>query len=192
MRVLMIDNFDSFTYNLVDELEKQNCDVSVYRNNINLPEMDKIIAEEKFQLLVISPGPSNPKNSGICLPLIQKYSSTLPIFGVCLGFQCIIEAFGGKIQRCPEVYHGKSSIIHHNGKNLFSGLQTPIHVGRYHSLYASEVPQDFIIAAEYNQIPMAVYHKKLPLSGVQFHPESVLTASGNRIINNILRSIKNA
>ena len=192
MNVLMIDNFDSFTYNLVDEMEKLDCNVTVYRNNISMEAIDKIIAENDFQLLVISPGPSSPKNAGICMPLIEKYYKDIPVFGVCLGFQCIVEVFGGEVTRCPEVFHGKSSIVPHNNKNLFENIHNPIHIGRYHSLYASKVPENFVVAAAHNDIPMAIYHEKYNITGVQFHPESILTSSGSQIIKNILRSAQNA
>ncbi len=189
MKVLMIDNFDSFTYNLVDELEKLDCDVSIYRNNIAMEQMDEIIAKNDYKLIVISPGPSNPKNAGICMDLIKTYYQQIPIFGVCLGFQCIVEAFGGVVSVCHETVHGKSSIIKHNNQNIFQQLPNPIHVGRYHSLFASQVPEDFEVAAWYETIPMAIYHKQYQLSGVQFHPESILTASGSALINNLLRRI---
>lgn len=192
MNVLMIDNFDSFTYNLVDEIEKLDCNVSVYRNNIEMEALDKLIAKNNFGLIVISPGPSSPKNSGICIPLIKKYYKYIPLFGVCLGFQCIVEAFGGEVNKCAEVFHGKSSIVEHNSKNLFENIQSPIHIGRYHSLYANKVPEGFIVASQHNDIPMAIYHEKYNISGLQFHPESILTSSGSEIIKNVLRSAKDA
>ncbi len=191
MKVLMIDNFDSFTYNLVDELEKLDCEVSIYRNNITMEFLDDIITKNDYKLIVISPGPSSPKNSGICMDIIKKYHSEIPIFGVCLGFQCIVEAFGGVVSVCHETVHGKSSIIRHNDQNIFHQLPNPIHVGRYHSLFASQVPEDFEVAAWYDNIPMAIYHKEYQLSGVQFHPESILTATGSALINNLLRRIDN-
>ncbi|MBN2280860.1 MAG: aminodeoxychorismate/anthranilate synthase component II [Candidatus Marinimicrobia bacterium] len=190
MNILMIDNFDSFTYNLVDEIEKIGCDVSIYRNNISMKEIEKVITETDFKLIVISPGPSNPSNAGICKAVIRKYHRDIAVFGVCLGFQCIVEEFGGKVSRCYEVLHGKSSIITHNNQNIFKGLPNPIHVGRYHSLYAESIPKGFIVAANHRDIPMAIYHEKYNISGVQFHPESILTASGNSLINNLIRRIK--
>jgi len=192
MKVLMIDNFDSFTYNLVDEIEKLDCEVSIYRNNISMEELDKVVSKNNFKLIVISPGPSNPSNAGICKDVIRKYHQEIPIFGVCLGFQCIVEEFGGKVSRCPEVLHGKSSIIKHNNQNIFEGLPNPIHIGRYHSLSAEIVPEGFVIAAAHNDIPMAIYHEKYEISGVQFHPESILTSSGSLLIRNLLRRVSNA
>ena len=119
MNILMIDNFDSFTFNLVDEFEKRNCRVFVYRNNISLDNFKKIVEEIKPSLIVISPGPSTPKDAGISIDVIKNYSGKIPIFGVCLGHQAIIEAFGGIVDKAPEVFHGKPSKINHNKKNIY-------------------------------------------------------------------------
>jgi anthranilate synthase/aminodeoxychorismate synthase-like glutamine amidotransferase len=188
-KILFIDNFDSFTYNLVDEFEKRNCTVKVYRNNIKLDSIEKIITEFKPNLLVISPGPSAPKDAGICLELIKKYSGILPIFGVCLGHQCIVEAFNGKVGRCPETLHGKPSLVEHNSKDIFQNIENPFQVGRYHSLHAESLPQSLETTAKTNDIVMAVKHKEHNTFGVQFHPESILTPAGRIIIDNILNLI---
>jgi len=187
MRVLFIDNFDSFTYNLVEEFEKRDNQVLVYRNNISMEKLDKIITDFEPQLITLSPGPSTPEEAGICVELVQEYYQKIPIWGICLGYQCIVEAFDGKIAECEEKFHGKASIIQHNEKNFLEGIENPIQVGRYHSLSAAHIPEEFVVASEIRDIPMAVYHKNYPIYGVQFHPESILTPVGGQIVENIIR-----
>ena len=189
MNVLFIDNFDSFTYNLVEEFAKRSNNVLVYRNNTTMEKIDTVIKEFKAQIIIISPGPSSPKNAGICLELITKYHREIPFFGICLGFQCIVEAFGGLVKSCTEIYHGKASQIKHNNRGFFRGIENPIQVGRYHSLYAADLPRDFTLASEIRGIPMAIWHNKHPIYGVQFHPESILTPAGGKIIENIIGGI---
>ena len=189
MNVLFIDNFDSFTYNLVEEFAKRSNDVLVYRNNTPMEQIDKVIKDFGAEIIVLSPGPSNPENAGICMKLIKKYYEDIPFFGICLGFQCIVEAFGGKITGCQEIFHGKASQIEHNEAKFFQGLENPIQVGRYHSLYAAELPEDFTLASEIRDIPMAIWHNNYPIYGVQFHPESILTPVGGKIIENIIGGI---
>lgn len=192
MNVFFIDNFDSFTYNLVEEFEKRANQVLVYRNNTPLEKVDRIIRDFEAHIIVISPGPSNPQNAGICLQLIERYYQKIPVFGICLGFQCIVEAFGGKVAECSEIFHGKASIIEHNQKGFFRNMENPIQVGRYHSLYAARVPAEFTVGAEIRDIPMAVWHNKFPVYGVQFHPESILTPGGGQIIENIMGGINDS
>lgn len=187
MKVLMIDNFDSFTYNLVDEFEKRNCNVEVYRNNIGLENFEKIVKKMKPGLIVISPGPSYPKDAGISIDVIKKYAGKIPIFGVCLGHQCIIEAFGGIVNRAPEVLHGKPSIITHDKKSIFKNIENPFQAGRYHSLAGFKIPEELIVSAETDTgIVMGVRHKKFFVEGVQFHPESILTPNGGLLIENLI------
>ena len=191
MNILMIDNFDSFTYNLVDEFEKRNCKVFVYRNNIGLQNFEKIVKKISPKLIVISPGPSAPKDAGISIDVIKQYSGKIPIFGVCLGHQCIIEAFDGIVGRAPEVFHGKPSQVTHDKKTIYKNLENPFQVGRYHSLAGLKIPDEFIVSAKSNtDVVMGVRHKKFFVEGVQFHPESILTPSGGLIINNLLQEIK--
>ncbi len=183
----MIDNFDSFTYNLVDEFEKRGCHVEVYRNNIGLEDFDNIVLDLKPDLIVISPGPSSPKDAGISIGVIKKYSGKIPIFGVCLGHQCIIEAFGGTVDRANEVIHGKPSKVTHDKKSIFKNIENPFQVGRYHSLVGIKVPKEFIVSAKTNTgVVMAVRHKKFFVEGVQFHPESILTPNGGLLIENLV------
>jgi anthranilate synthase/aminodeoxychorismate synthase-like glutamine amidotransferase len=189
MNVLFIDNFDSFTYNLVDEFEKRECNVLVYRNNVNMKMFDKEIKSFKPRLIVISPGPGNPKSAGNCIEIIKKYGEKIPIFGVCLGHQCLIEAFKGVVSKAPEIIHGKSSKIKHDGKGIFKGLENPFQAGRYHSLVGVSIPYCFEVSARTIKmnIVMAIRHKELNLIGVQFHPESILTPVGGKIIDNLLK-----
>jgi anthranilate synthase/aminodeoxychorismate synthase-like glutamine amidotransferase len=192
MKILMIDNFDSFTYNLVDEFEKRNCHVEVYRNNIGLENFRKIANEIKPDLIVISPGPSSPKDAGMSIEVIRQYTGKVPIFGVCLGHQCIIESFGGIVGRAPEVLHGKPSRITHDGKSIFMNIESPFQVGRYHSLAGIKIPEELRVSAETDTgIVMGIRHKTLFVEGVQFHPESILTPNGGLLIENLLQELRN-
>ena len=191
MNILMIDNFDSFTFNLVDEFEKRNCKVHVYRNNISLENFERIVDEIKPSLIVISPGPSTPKDAGISIDVIKKYSGEIPIFGVCLGHQAIIEAFGGIVDKAPEVFHGKPSKISHDGKNIYKNLSNSLQVARYHSLCGLKVPDSLEVTSKTNSgIAMGVRHKKFFVEGVQFHPESILTPDGGLMIENLLEGLQ--
>ena len=191
MELIMIDNFDSFTYNLADEFEKRNCKVHVYRNNIGMENFKRIVQKIKPKLIMISPGPSTPKEAGISIPSIKEYCGKIPIFGVCLGHQSIIEAFDGIVGRAPEVLHGKPSKIRHDGGTIFKGLENTLQVGRYHSLAGLKIPEELEISARSeSDVVMGVRHKKFFVEGVQFHPESILTPSGGLIIENLLAMIK--
>jgi len=188
MNVLLIDNFDSFTYNLVDEFEKRSCKCLVYRNNVPIEKIHSVVKEFNPGLIVISPGPGNPGEAGNCIGLIKAYSGKLPIFGVCLGHQCIIEAFGGKIGKANETVHGKPSNIFHDGKGIFSGLESPFQAARYHSLTGKSIPNCLEATANSkDEKVMAVRHRDYFVKGVQFHPESILTTAGGKIIENVIR-----
>ncbi|MFH1849599.1 MAG: aminodeoxychorismate/anthranilate synthase component II [archaeon] len=192
MKVLFVDNFDSFTFNLVDEFEKRGCSIRVYRNNISMEAYRDAIEGFRPDLLVISPGPSSPKDAGNSIPLIRKYHDKIPLFGVCLGHQAIVEAFGGVVGHAPTIIHGKPSRIFHNAKGIFSGLGSPFQAGRYHSLSGLKIPGCLDITAETeDKIVMAVQHKKFAVCGVQFHPESILTPVGGIIIENLIRRCPN-
>ena len=186
-KVLFIDNFDSFTYNLVDDFCKRQCLGKVYRADTPMEQLKKIATDFSPDLLVISPGPGTPAKAGVTLEAIGYFKDKLPIFGVCLGHQSIVEHFGGKIDHAPEIMHGKGSRITHNEKGLFAGIENPLQVGRYHSLCALEMPQCLEVTAEFEGIVMGLQHKELPIYGVQFHPESILTPAGGAIIENILQ-----
>jgi anthranilate synthase/aminodeoxychorismate synthase-like glutamine amidotransferase len=185
-KVLFIDNFDSFTYNLVDDFCKRGCDAKVYRADTPLDTLKKIADELNPALLVISPGPGNPSTAGVTLEAIGYFQDRLPIFGVCLGHQSIVEYFGGVVGHAPNVMHGKSSKVAHNGKGIFQGLENPFQAGRYHSLCAARMPDCLEITATCENIVMGLQHKTKPIFGVQFHPESILTPIGGKIIQNLL------
>jgi anthranilate synthase/aminodeoxychorismate synthase-like glutamine amidotransferase len=183
-RVLMIDNFDSFTFNLVDYLEQLQCEVKVYRNIVD----PSIIDEVKPDLIVISPGPSVPKNAGNLMKMIEVSYKTYPILGVCLGLEALVESFGGSLKLVTPV-HGKSSAIHHDGKTIFTGLPQDFLGGRYHSLATDRLPDCFDVSATSTDLIMAIRHKTLPIEGVQFHPESVLTMKGGngfKLMENVI------
>ena len=189
MKVLFIDNFDSFTYNLVDEFEKRGCEILVYRNNVDLEILDGEINKFKPNLIVIGPGPGIPSRAGNCIQITKDHYQKIPVFGVCLGHQCIIEAFGGTVDRAPEIVHGKPSKIKHDNQGIFKDLENPFQAGRYHSLAGVEIPYCLEVSARtvLKRVVMAVRHKEFPVFGVQFHPESILTPTGGLIIENIIK-----
>ena len=192
-KVLFIDNFDSFTYNLVDEFEKRDCEVLVYRNNIDMQIINDVIKKFKPKLIVISPGPGSPEQAGNSIEIIKLHHKTIPIFGVCLGHQCIIEAFEGKVSRAIEIVHGKPSKIKHDNEGIFKGIENPFQAGRYHSLAGVDIPYCLEISARTTDkdIVMAVRHKEHEVIGVQFHPESILTPVGGILIENLINKVKN-
>jgi anthranilate synthase/aminodeoxychorismate synthase-like glutamine amidotransferase len=185
--VLVIDNYDSFTYNLVQYLGELGARVRVRRN-------DEIAAEEIAALapdrIVISPGPGRPEAAGISLEVIRRYGTTIPVLGVCLGHQAIGLAFGGAIVRAPEPIHGKTSTVEHDGRGVFAGMTNGFRAGRYHSLVVDDhgLPSELEVVARTREhgIIMGIRHRQWPLHGVQFHPESVLTDEGRRLLRNFL------
>jgi anthranilate synthase component 2 len=185
-KVLFIDNFDSFTYNLVDDFCKRDCQAKVYRADTELEELKRVAAEFDPDLLVISPGPGTPDTAGVSIGAVDYFKDKLPIFGVCLGHQVIVQYFGGKVGHAPEPMHGKSSRVTHNGEGVFAGVENPLQAGRYHSLCALELPDCLEKTAEFEGVVMGARHKELPIFGVQFHPESILTPAGGKIIENVL------
>ncbi|MCJ7592802.1 MAG: aminodeoxychorismate/anthranilate synthase component II [Woeseiaceae bacterium] len=187
VRMLLIDNYDSFTYNLVQAFAAQGAEVMVYRN-------DRISVEAGLALkpthLVISPGPGRPDDAGVSLDMIAAFAGVAPVLGVCLGHQSIVQQQGGVIVRAEQLMHGKTSLIKHDGKTVFEGLSQPFVVGRYHSLCAEveSLPDTLEITAETDRgVIMGVRHKTLQLEGVQFHPESVLTPEGETLMTNFMR-----
>jgi para-aminobenzoate synthetase component 2 len=187
VKVLFIDNFDSFTYNLVDDFCKRGCQAKVYRADTPIEELKQLVEEFSPELLVISPGPGTPDTAGISLAAVDYFKDKLPILGVCLGHQVIGQYFGGKIGHAPEPVHGKPSRVTHNEKGIFEGVENPLQAGRYHSLCVLNMPQCLERTAEFEGIVMGLEHKELPIYGVQFHPESILTPAGGKIIENILK-----
>ncbi len=185
--ILVIDNYDSFTYNLVQYLGELGAELEVRRNDqVALDE----IARLKPERIVISPGPKTPSEAGICLEVIQTFSGQIPILGVCLGHQAIGQAFGGRVIRAPEIMHGKTSSIAHDGKTIFSGLPNPFPATRYHSLIVERdtLPGCLEISATSpDGLIMGLRHKEAKVEGVQFHPESVLTGAGKQLLANFLK-----
>jgi anthranilate synthase/aminodeoxychorismate synthase-like glutamine amidotransferase len=181
--ILLIDNYDSFTYNLAHLFGELGAKVVVRRNDaITLEEAEKLAPSH----LVISPGPGFPISAGISIDLVRRLGPRVPTLGVCLGHQAIVEAFGGVIGPAKRLVHGKSSPVHHDGLGIFTRLPQDFEAGRYHSLAAHEVPDCFEISATGDGEVMAVRHKQLPIDGVQFHPESVLTPAGPELAKNFL------
>jgi anthranilate synthase/aminodeoxychorismate synthase-like glutamine amidotransferase len=182
--LLMLDNYDSFTYNLVHLFEELGADVQVFRNDaISVDEAEALAPTH----LVVSPGPGRPEDAGISVELIRRLGPTTPTLGVCLGHQAIVEAFGGEVGQARALLHGKSSPVEHDGKGVFAGLPETIEAGRYHSLAATRVPEDLEVTARTpDGEVMGIRHRSLPIEGVQFHPESVLTPLGPRLGQNFL------
>lgn len=179
MRVLVIDNYDSFVWNLVQYLGELGAEVEVVRNDAR-PAGELLAAG--FDRLVVSPGPCTPDEAGVSLEAIPAFARAgIPVLGVCLGHQAMVQALGGSVIQAEPV-HGKAASIEHDGKGIFAGLPSPLDVGRYHSLVAGRVPEGFEVTARLDDVVMAVRHRELPAEGVQFHPESVLTPLGKRMI----------
>lgn len=187
--LLLLDNYDSFTYNLYQYLAELGADVTVIRNDkITIPEIQEMAPSG----IVISPGPCTPSEAGISNEVIQRFGPELPVLGVCLGHQCIGEAFGATVDRAGEIRHGKTSWIHHDGAGVFAGLPTPFEAIRYHSLviYPETVPDSLEVTAwTDNGLIMGVRHKEYPVEGVQFHPESIMTAVGHDLLRNYLNRV---
>jgi anthranilate synthase/aminodeoxychorismate synthase-like glutamine amidotransferase len=187
VRMLLVDNYDSFTYNLVQAFAAHGAEVMVYRN-------DMISVDEGLALkpthLVISPGPGRPEDAGVSLDMIAAFAGKIPVLGVCLGHQSIVQQQGGVIVRAERLMHGKTSEIKHDGKSVFEGISQPFEVGRYHSLCAEadSLPDVFEVSAETDDgVVMGVRHKTQQIEGVQFHPESVLTPEGEILMTNFMR-----
>jgi anthranilate synthase/aminodeoxychorismate synthase-like glutamine amidotransferase len=183
-RVLVIDNYDSFTYNLVQELGELGADLEVVRNDA--ATVDDLL-ERAPDLVVVSPGPCTPNEAGISLEAVRRFPEAgIPLLGVCLGHQALAQAFGGSVIR-HEPVHGKTTTIEHDGRTMFEGLPSPLTVGRYHSLIVDDaLPDCFEVSATGGGVVMAIRHRELPAQGVQFHPESVLTESGMTMLRNLL------
>jgi para-aminobenzoate synthetase component 2 len=186
-RILVIDNYDSFVYNLVQYLAQLGAEVEVWRNDD--ARFDDPGWPEGFDGILLSPGPGTPEDAGVCIDVVRSVGARLPIFGVCLGLQSISVAFGGVVNRAPELLHGKTSLVHHDGRGVFAGLPNPFTATRYHSLALdpATVPDDLEVSATTESgVIMAVRHKILPIESVQFHPESVLTEGGYQMLANWL------
>lgn len=188
--VFVLDNYDSFTYNLVQYLGEMGAEVVVRRNNqVTVTEIEEMNPER----ILVSPGPCTPQEAGISIDLIRHFAGKIPILGVCLGHQALGEAFGGKVVRAKTLMHGKTSLVEHDGKTIFRSLPSPMTATRYHSLVVSEsdLPKELEISAsttekDGSRTIMGLRHRKFPVEGVQFHPESVLTGEGKKLIRNFL------
>ena len=185
MRVLVVDNYDSFTYNLVQYLGELGAEVEVVRND--RASVDELI-ERKPDRVVVSPGPCTPAEAGISVEAVRRFAEGgTPVLGVCLGHQSLVEAFGGKVIR-GEPIHGKDAEVEHDGKAIYSGLPSPLVAGRYHSLIADpDLPEELEVTSTFEDVVMGVRHRDLPAEGVQFHPESVLTPQGKHLLDNFLQ-----
>ncbi|MBE5251815.1 gamma-glutamyl-gamma-aminobutyrate hydrolase family protein [Mixta sp. Marseille-Q2057] len=184
--ILLLDNFDSFTYNLVDQLRTFGHNVVIYRNNLPAERLIERLQQMENPVLMLSPGPGAPKDAG-CMPeLLRVLRGRLPIIGICLGHQAIVEAYGGQVGQAGEILHGKASVINHDGEAMFAGLSNPLPVARYHSLVGSNTPDELTVNASFNGMVMAVRHDADRVCGFQFHPESILTTQGARLLEQTL------
>lgn len=184
--ILLLDNIDSFTYNLVDQLRTFGHNVVIYRNNLPAELLIERLQQMEDPVLMLSPGPGAPKDAG-CMPeLLRTLRGRLPIIGICLGHQAIVEAYGGQVGQAGEILHGKASSITHDGIGMFAGLSNPLPVARYHSLVGSNTPAELTVNASYNGMVMAVRHDADRVCGFQFHPESILTTQGARLLEQTL------
>jgi anthranilate synthase/aminodeoxychorismate synthase-like glutamine amidotransferase len=183
--IVMIDNYDSFTYNLVQYLGELGAVVEVYRND--QVDLDQIRSRRPTHL-VVSPGPGNPDEAGVSNAVIRELGESIPLLGVCLGHECIGEVYGGRVDRAPRLMHGKTSAVYHNGEDLFNGVPSPFDATRYHSLIVAEPLPSELKATAFTREGevMALRHRRLPIFGVQFHPESILTQFGKQILKNFL------
>ncbi|CAO96649.1 Putative Anthranilate synthase component II [Erwinia tasmaniensis Et1/99] len=184
--ILLLDNFDSFTYNLVDQLRTFGHQVTIYRNNVPAETLIARLEKMENPVLVLSPGPGAPSQAG-CMPeLLRQLRGRLPIVGICLGHQAIVEAYGGHVGQAGEILHGKASAITHDDRGMFAGLSNPLPVARYHSLVGSNIPAGLTVNATFNDMVMAVRDDANRVCGFQFHPESILTSQGARLLEQTL------
>ena len=193
MKLYLLDNFDSFTYNLVDQFRSLGCDVIIYRNDVSADYIsEKLLSETEPAALVLSPGPGAPHEAGSMMALIGKVAGKVPMLGICLGHQAMVEYYGGKVERAPFVVHGKASPTHHDSSGVFAGLPSPLPVARYHSLVATKVPECLSVIATTDEMPMAILHPEHKAVGFQFHPESILTTLGSRLLTQTLAYLTQA
>ncbi len=183
MKLYLLDNFDSFTYNLVDQFRSLGCEVVIYRNDVAADYIaEKLLNEQEPAALVLSPGPGAPHEAGSMMALIAKVAGKVPMLGICLGHQAMVEYYGGTVARAPFVVHGKASPTFHDGTGVFAGLPSPLPVARYHSLVATHVPDCLQVIATTDTMPMAILHPQYRAVGFQSHPESILTTLGSTLL----------
>jgi len=184
--ILLIDNVDSFTYNLVDQLRSSGHNVVIYRNQIPADVIIEKLSQLEKPVLVLSPGPGTPSEAG-CMPeLLKRLRGQLPIIGICLGHQAIVETYGGFVGQAGEILHGKASSVTHDNEAMFAGMNNPLPVARYHSLVGSQIPDGLTVNARFGEMVMAVRHEEDRVCGFQFHPESILTSQGARLLEQTL------
>lgn len=190
INIILLDNIDSFTYNLVDQLRDNKCNVLVYNNTLPVSIILNSINNIINPILILSPGPGSPNNAGCMMELIHTLKGKIPIIGICLGYQAIVMSYGGRISSSKEIFHGRTSLIYHDTLAMFHSIPNPLLVGRYHSLIGSDIPNTLKINAYYNKcIAMAVRNDIDKICGFQFHPESILTTYGTQLINQTLKWI---
>ncbi|OIN09695.1 aminodeoxychorismate/anthranilate synthase component II [Oceanisphaera psychrotolerans] len=180
--VFLLDNYDSFTYNLVDQFRTLGATVRVYRNTVPVAQLLAAMEQAERPVLVLSPGPGKPADAGNMPALIRECQGRFPILGICLGHQALVEHYGGTVESAGEIRHGKSSLISHSGKDMFAGLPQPLPVARYHSLVGTNIPAGLEVIADYQGMTMAVQDKANRVLGFQFHPESIMTTDGARLL----------
>jgi anthranilate synthase component 2 len=184
--ILFIDNFDSFTYNLVDQFRSLGHQVRIYRNNLSVAQISAELEKLATPVVVLSPGPGAPSEAG-CMPeLIQTLKGKVPMIGICLGHQAIVEAYGGKVAGAGEIIHGKISMMAHQGHDIYQNLPSPLAIARYHSLVATEVPDALTVTAEVGGLVMSVVQEQDKVCGFQFHPESIMTTYGATLLSNAI------
>lgn len=184
--IVFIDNFDSFTYNLVDQFRSLGHQVTIYRNHIAAEIIEQAIQQLDNPVLLLSPGPGVPSQAG-CMPaLIQRVKGQVPIIGICLGHQAIVEAYGGTVEKAGEIVHGKVSMMAHQSHGIYDQLPSPLAIARYHSLVATKVPECLTITAKVDDLVMSVVHEQDKVCGFQFHPESIMTTYGARLLTNAI------
>jgi len=190
--LFFLDNFDSFTYNLVDQFKGLGYPVKIYRNNQSATQVKQHIDDcDNDVVLILSPGPGTPSAAGCLIELIGLCRGEIPMIGICLGHQALIEQYGGTIGGADEIMHGKSSLINHCGDRMFAGLNQPLSVARYHSLVGTQVPKELEVVADFNGMCMAIYNQADRVIGFQFHPESILTCEGADLLENSLNFVTN-
>lgn len=186
--ILLLDNIDSFTYNLVEQLRNQKNNVVIYRNTVDIEIILNSLKKLKNPILMLSPGPSIPRHAGCMLDLIKMVKGYIPIVGICLGHQAIVEAYGGMIDYAGEIFHGKASLINHDGLEMFKDIPQPLPVARYHSLVVcKDIPKNFVINSFFKEMIMSVRNNSDRVCGFQFHPESILTTCGDQILKKIIK-----
>jgi anthranilate synthase/aminodeoxychorismate synthase-like glutamine amidotransferase len=185
--ILFLDNIDSFTYNLVDQLRVNKHKVIIYRNYVPIRRIIKSIAVMKNPILILSPGPGKPEEAGCMLELLKELKAKIPIIGICLGHQAIVQSYGGGIKYANKILHGKTSLIHHDSKYMFKNMPIPFPVARYHSLVCSNIPNVFTVNANFNDMIMGIRNNTKRICGFQFHPESILTTQGAEFLNETIK-----